>query len=93
MFLYQRNTNKVSQIGFLYQRSTSKSITNWVFISKKYKKKKIQINQINKEIMIPKYNEFGFYIKDIEVRVYIEFIDSSGLNHIMFAHNSVALRY
>ena len=24
--------------------------------------------------------------------VYIEFIDSSGLNYIMFAHNSVALR-
>ena len=70
---------RVSQIGFLYQRNT--------------KKKEIQINQINKEIMIPKYHEFGFYIKDIEVRVYIEFIDSSGLNHIMFAHNSVALRY
>ena len=28
----------------------------------------------------------------IEFNVYIEFIDSSGLNHIMFAHTSVALR-
>ena len=32
------------------------------------------------------------YLKFIIITLYIEFIDSTGLNYIMFSHNSVVLR-